>query len=595
MKIYRSTLLLMLALLLVASFATAAPPAVYQPIGAPSDPKVVARWNYYRNYSEATGLLKQLAAAHPEICRLQSLGKSYDGREMWVMTITDQTGDEKSKPGFWIDGGIHANEIQSVDVVLYTAWFLCESHGRNDFINRLLRERVLYLMPMMSPDSRDAHMAAANTQHTPRTGQRPFDDDADGLVDEDPPEDLNGDGSISNMLVRDPNGGLKRHPKHRGLFVDLDPEDWERTDIERFTSLGPEGYDNDGDGRVNEDGDGYYDPNRDWAWQWQPSRIQFGSHRYPFSIGENRLVADFVIKHPNIAGAQSYHNTGGMLLRGPGSKTDSWPGEDLRVYDKLGKRGEKILPGYRYLNTAKDLYEVWGGENDWFYAMQGAFAFTNELNTPYNLYHQQPGPRQWIGSREQRWQFDDELLFGDGNVKVSEILHPQFGKVLIAGQRKNWGRQPATFMIEEECHRNMAFTLFHADECPLVEIDDVQVEPLDGGLRQVTATLINRRLCPTRSRFDLNKGITPPDEVTLSGVKVLAAISSDRIVFDRPQIAKPNDRPGTVPIDRLPSKRAKYVRWIVAEQDDRETPMTLTLRSVKGGVATKTIEDHDKP
>ena len=38
----------------------------------------------------------------------------------------------------------------------------------------------------------------------------------------------------------------------------------------RTRLLGQEGFDNDGDGRVNEDGDGFYDPNRDWAWNWQP-------------------------------------------------------------------------------------------------------------------------------------------------------------------------------------------------------------------------------------------------------------------------------------------------------------------------------------
>ena len=96
-----------------------------------------------------------------------------------------------------------------------------------------------------------------------------------------------------------------------------------------YTLLGQEGIDNDGDGAVNEDGDGFYDPNRDWGWNWQPDYMQNGAHRYPFSILENRLVADFITAHPNIAGAQSYHNAGGMILRGPGAKDDRFEAADI--------------------------------------------------------------------------------------------------------------------------------------------------------------------------------------------------------------------------------------------------------------------------
>lgn len=575
-------------LLLFMNAAQAAPVSVYEMAGAPSDPQVIARWNYFRNYSEATGLLKQLAAAHPEICTLQSVGKSYDGRDLWVMTLTDSKNEpagQSAKPGFWIDGGIHANEIQSVDVVLYTAWFICESHGRNSEVDRLLKERVIYLMPMMSPDSRDAHMNEANTTHSPRTGQMPIDDDRDGFTDEDPPEDLDGDGSITSMYVLDPHGKLKRHPRYPNALVPIDTDDKDYSHQERYTYVGMEGYDNDGDGRVNEDGDGVYDPNRDWAWQWQPAYVQRGALRHPFSVPSNRQVAEFIMAHPNIGGAQSYHNTGGMILRGPGAKDDRWPREDIRVYDALAKRGEEILPGYKYLNTATGLYEVWGGEHDWLYAMGGAFAFTNELNTPYNLFHKPPPKGQWIGPEIQRHKFSEQVLQSTGFAPLKEVDHPQFGKVLVGGQTKNWGRQPPSFMLEEECHRNMAFTLFHADQCPLVEIDSVKVEPYTDGFKQVTATLINRRLCPTRSRHDLNHGITPPDEVTLTGAKAIAAMTDDRLLFDQPKIAvTEKEAPNKIRLDRLASKRPKYVRWIIADEGDK--PVTISIRSVKGGVAT---------
>ncbi|MGC4004724.1 MAG: M14 family zinc carboxypeptidase [Pirellulales bacterium] len=72
---------------------------------------------------------------------------------------------------------------------------------------------------------------------------------------------------------------------------------------------------------MNEDGDGSYDPNRDWPWNWQPKHVQNGAHRYPFSLPENRAVGDFLKTRDNIAGAQSYHNTGGMIFAGRVRKT----------------------------------------------------------------------------------------------------------------------------------------------------------------------------------------------------------------------------------------------------------------------------------
>lgn len=136
-----------------------------------------------------------------------------------------------------------------------------------------------------------------------------------------------------------------------------------------FEMLGYEGIDTDGDGEVNEDGVGYYDPNRDWGWKWQPDYVQRGAYKYPFSLPENRAVMEFVMKHPNIAGAQSYHNYGGMILRGPGAEedADTYNPEDVVIYDAIAKKGEEMIPGYKYLVVYKDLYSVFGGELDWFY------------------------------------------------------------------------------------------------------------------------------------------------------------------------------------------------------------------------------------
>ena len=131
------------------------------------------RFDIFYKYDALTQLLFDYAAAHPGLVQVQSIGKSHAGRDLWVLTVTNfAKGEVDKKPAMWIDGAIHANEIQATEVVLYTAWYLCEMRQDSDVVKRLLDERTFYLMPMMSPDSRDAHMYEPNSTNTPRPGQR---------------------------------------------------------------------------------------------------------------------------------------------------------------------------------------------------------------------------------------------------------------------------------------------------------------------------------------------------------------------------------------------------------------------------------------
>jgi hypothetical protein len=557
--------------------------SIYQPVGAPADPKVDVRWNVYHDYKASTEILQRLAAAHPQRARLQSLGRSTDGREMWVITITNfNSGKESEKSGFWIDAGIHANEVQATEVALYTAWYLLENYGRNDRLTQLVDQRVFYIMPMLSPDSRDAHFYEANTTHSPRTGKRPVDDDQDGRVDEDRADDLDNDGHITQMRVADPNGRFKPHPDFPELLIPVKAD--ERGS---YTLLGAEGIDNDRDGKVNEDGDGSYDPNRDWPWNWQPKHVQNGAFRYPFSLRENRLTGDFIKAHPNIAGAQSYHNTGGMILRGPGAKDDRYDPVDLQVYDLIGKQGETVLPGYRYINIAQDLYEVYGGSVDWLYQMNGVFTFTNELFTPFNFQRKADG-EAFFPKDELTRTFDRDVLFNDGFVKWHKVKHPQFGEIEVGGVKKSWVRQPPSFLLEEECHRNMAFTLLHAEHMPRVNVQSVTLKPVAGSsLTEVTAVVINERITPTHAAVDIRQRITPPDVVTLSGPGIQRIVTSqwdEDLFFRNPKLVK--REPATVKLPNIPGQGTRYIRWYI----EGTGPVTVNLRSVKGGVAEKRSE-----
>lgn len=551
-------------------------------MGAPNNPKVEVAWNRYYDWKELGEIGRRIAKAYPQLAKLSSIGKSVEGRDIWLLTVSNtKAGDPDKNPAIYIDGNIHSNEVQGAEVALYTGWYLTEMYGKVDWITELLDQKTFYIVPTINPDARDYFIFQANTPHSPRGGMDPRDDDGDGLIDEDGYDDLDGDGNIVQMRIKDPNGRWIPDSDDPRLLVPAKPDQ-----PRMYTLLGWEGIDNDGDGLVNEDGPGFYDPNRNWAWSWAPRYVQFGADRYPFSLPETRAVADFVMSRENIAAAQSYHNAGGMILRGPGVSDDAktYRAEDLQVYDFLGKLGEEMIPGYRYLIVHKDLYTVYGGELDWFYGARGIITFSNELWTSYDLFRRKPGETvSFFGTPKDIFRFDKLLLFGEGIVDWKPFDHPQYGKIEIGGIKKAWTRTAPSFLLEEMCHRNMAFTLFHAYHTPQVSVDTVVSKSLPGGLTEITATVRNSRVIPTRTSQDVQNRITRPDWVSISGGRVLAgAILEDR--FAGPAIEQKLN-PQRLEVKNIPSMGAVSVRWIV----EGSGPFTITVDSAKGGRDSKTI------
>ncbi len=214
--------------------------------------------------------------------------------------------------------------------------------------------------------------------------------------------------------------------------------------------------------------------------------------------------------------------------------------------------------------------------------MRGAFTFTNELFTPFNLFRKET-EGGWFGKKEDLHRFNKYLLFEEGTVPWKEVDHPFYGKIEVGGLKKNWMRQPPSFLLEEECHRNMAFTLYHADQMPLVKVLSIDTRDLGSGLTEVTAVIGNDRLTPTHAAVDVRKKITPPDRATLSGkdLRVIAALTSPDRFFRSPTEQKRT--PAEILLPNIPGRSVRYLRWIVRG----EGPFTVTLRSVKGGTHSR--------
>lgn len=545
-------------------------------LGVPAERKVAVAWNRFYDSAGLAQILANLHEAFPELTRLYSIGRSYQGKELWCLEVSAMKhGDPARKPGMYIDGNIHGNEVQGSEAVAYTAWYLCHQYGRVAKVTELLDRCVFYLLPTINPDGRDEWLHHAHNSHTARSGLKPLDDDKDGLVDEDGYDDLDGDGAITQMRIRDPHGRFKRHPEFPDrLMVPAAPDEFGE-----FTLLGWEGSDNDGDGRVNEDPPGGYDMNRDWAWDWQPAYIQHGAREYPFSLPETRAIAEFAQAHPNIAGGQSYHNAMGAILRGPGREGGNIQPGDEAVMQVIGQRGEKAVPFYRSIVIWKDLYTVWGGEIDWFYSACGVLMFTTELWTDRNL------DRGGNPGSEAEASFQKLVLLDEGVKPWRPFHHPQYGDIEIGGMAKTWGRVPPSFLLEEECHRNMAFTLYHADQLPWLNMEVAAVEKLDDQLYRLRVQVSNARMIPSRTAQEVQSKLSRPDLLQVSGeqIGVLAAGLADDRFFH--QVRPVKRRPERVELEAIPGMGDRFVQFVVRGSG----VCRLRLDSVKAGTLEREV------
>ncbi len=526
----------------------------------------------YHDASELADALKAIHAAYPDWTTLEEMGKSREGRPLWEMTVFDPAGPPLAdRPAAYVDGNTHGNEVQGTEICLFTIRYLLERRS-DPWVAALLKRAAFFVAPCVNPDSRERFLHDPENEHSPRRVARPVDDDRDGLVDEDGPNDLDGDGEILEMRIKDENGDLVVDERDDRLMRPRKPGE-----KGQYRLLGSEGVDDDGDGKINEDPPGGVDANRNWPAEWRSEPGQHGAGPYPLSEPETRATALWILAHPHVAAVQSFHNAGSMILRPPGARTDAeaqFPGEDKALYDELGRRGGILLPGYRYLQTREGLYKVQGSFLDWTSGALGIFSFTDEV---WGLYG-------WSTSADDQalkpLEWNDVVLHGRGFVRWHEVKHPQLGVVEVGGWRRNTVRSTPVDFLPDLCLRNSLFVLQHGAAMPDLAVSSATVE--DGGTR-VRVVVANRAMLPTISAWAARHRLLPPDEVSLD-VPVLAAVA----------VTVSTDRPKPLPV-REGRARLEEGVWGASTRvldlfvEPGRRPARVTVSSHLGGVVTAAV------
>jgi len=439
---------------------------------------------YYR-YAEFTAILQHLEQTYPRLLAMHSVGKSHEGKDIWVLTVTNQdTGAAADKPAYWVDANIHASELAGGAAALYLIDTLTGQYGKREDVTRCLDSRVFYICPRINPDG--AEWAMRDTPKIIRSSTRPYPYDEDYVEGLDI-EDVDGDGRILSMRVPDPNGNWKCHPDEPRLMVAREPTEAAGS----YFRILPEGRVRDYDGfalKVNKDREGL-DLNRNFPAGWRQEFEQMGAGPYPTSEPEVRAVVHFITHHTNIMGGVSFHTWSGVLLRPfSGRSDDEMAAEDLWVYKAQGDKGTAIT-GYPAISTYHEFRyhpkDVISGGFDWIYEHLGLYKWTVEIWCPMR----EAGIQEYkyidwfrdhpVEDDLKMLQWSDNALQGKGYIDWYPFEHPQLGPVEIGGWDKIHAfRNPPAHLLEKEIKRFPDWLLWNALTSPRLELVHARSEKL---------------------------------------------------------------------------------------------------------------------
>lgn len=486
-------------------------------------------YDWFYDCEQLGSILHTWAEERPDLVRLHSIGKSWEGRDIWMATLTNlRTGEPFEKPGFLVEGNIHAAELTSSFAALHLVHRLLDGYGSDEKATRLLDTRVLYVIPRLNPDGAEAVMregryVRSSMRPHPHAERQP------GLHG----SDVDGDGRVLFMRYADPNGPWKRCPEEPRLLVRRDPDE-QGGDYFRLLL---EGEIVDYDGATvpvappHEGLDLATNFHSDWG--GMPERPA-GAGGFAGSEPEIQALLRAVEERPNITGYVSCHTFGAVHLHPPLNDDDVIPEADSQVFEEFGAKAAS-LTGYTAMsyNDLKHVpYRVKGGQLAWFYHERGVLAWITEFWNPLRAagitdFH----PSRWLVDhpveddlRLIRWS--DEELDGAGYVDWYPFDHAQLGAIELGGwDMVNYWYNPPLDRVEDEVAPHSEWVIYSVLASPRLELRSLDTEQVAPGTHRLRVVVANTGWLPTHvTGKALQRGQTGPVllELELPGTARLA-------------------------------------------------------------------------
>jgi len=483
----------------------------------------------FLRYDELTSWLQATAAAHPELMTVESYGHSYEGRDLWLATITDtSTGAHDTKPAHWVDANIHAIEVTGGVAALHLIEHLVTGFGSNPMVTEALRTRTFYVAPRVNPDG--VEWVLADNPQFRRSSVRPWPWHDAHLAPGLHERDIDGDGTIRNMRIPDPNGGWMPAGDDARLMVRVPAEG--APGVQRYRLLA-EGdiVDYDGFTIPTPAPPERLDMNRNFPAGWGTG--VYGSGDHPLSEPEIDGLVRAIVARRNICGYNAYHTSGGVLLRPSSTTADSsLPPVDVWTWKHLGERGA-ALTGYTVHSVFEDFTfdksdTMSGAADDWAYEHLGVYGWTTEF---WDVIQQATGKKGgnhiWYTGptdAEQRAVYDWAVanhpeMYADW----VPFDHPQLGPVEIGGWNEVflWSNAPGS-MLRAEVQPHAEFAVYQALCSPRLEVLHSSVTALGGDSYRVEVGIANTGWLPTYVTVKAQKDrLVLPLVAELSGATVI--------------------------------------------------------------------------
>ncbi len=452
----------------------------------------------YANYEAYAAAVKQLG--EHDLVEVTTLAKTAGGREVYLLTI-DKPGDQKQRPAILIVGSVFAPQVAASEYAMRMAKMLVDGSGKPE-IAKLLSQYTIYVIPRPSPDAVEKNFKAPFFEQAGNA--RRTDDDRDFETGEDPPEDLNGDGWITMMRVRDDTGEWIAHPEDSRLMIRADRKKQEIGQYHLYT----EGIDNDDDGSFNEDAAGGVDFNRNFPFQY--GYFTQGAGPNQVSEPETRAVADFAFDHAEIAYVLTFTPEDNLFHAWkPNSQAEknriktTLLGDDAPYQDAL-------LSAYKKAHGGKDAPGSSAGKgsfSQWAYFHYGRWSLAAR-GWWIPQVKEEAKPKDNRGSEERnrlRW-FKQQKI--DGFVPWKKIDHPGFpGKVVeVGGFKPFYAFNPPVAELDKVAQKHVDFLQQLPALQPEIVWTNVSAEALGGGLWKIEATLMNRGQMPTMPKMGAVNG-----------------------------------------------------------------------------------------
>ncbi len=455
----------------------------------------------YLDYRTLTRQLRGWAEAFPELVRLESIGRTPEGRDQWLLTVGPEP--DRVRPAVWVDGNMHAAELAGSSVALAIAEAAIRMHLKPAPDTQVQREMLFHVLPRISPDGAEAVLRGRGfVRSVPRR------------KDHGHPrprwqrEDLDGDGHCRFIRIPDPGGEFVASATHPGLMLPRRPDDpppWYR--------LYPEGRIENWDGETLPDPeflDGSTDLNRNFPHDWRGEPEQAGAGSHPTGEPESRAVVDYAIAHPNLYAWLNLHTFGGVFIRPLGTASDARMNQaDLALYRQLEAWAEADT-GYPTVSAYEEFtYEpekpVYGDLMDFVYNQRGCLSQVCELWDLFarlELPRRKPFVRSYFAvdreGMERLAEWDAASNRGRVYRDWTTVEHPQLGKVEVGGPDPLIGLwNPPPELLPDVCERMCRYWLRVVALLPRLVLEELVVDRLDTNLVEIRATVANHGYLPT--------------------------------------------------------------------------------------------------